>query len=393
MKYFIPTLFSIIYFFNQVVSTNIRLIYQFIWRPYLKLQSPSPQESEVWSATTYIICLHVVEMHQADRVKLQFGFPQYPPSEPHCLKEFHEITMHTTMRENMFQKQIAMWNHRRQLVLTGVPYHNEVQPDQNYISWYWNFFGYNLFLSRDSLLIDPRTHIVNIAQNQPNYPPTPQPNTQNQTHNSFQSQHNYASYTPQPSMSQYPPSMHPSFQNSPIPYELVVESSHHGQRSHHSSSPHILPHTTYAESSHRSHQLSPYENFDLPPAFIQSSYPEPPPQNQRPRPTTPTHTSTTYVNLTQMAYDLFGSTPVGTPAADDAMNNMWVVDNEPQNEINNEEEQQEEHEEYNEELEEEQNEDDREQEQQQVQLPRRTSRKPKPVECGTHGHKRRPKYL
>lgn len=120
-------------------------------------------------------------MHQADRVKLQFGFPQNQPDVPRNLKGYHDITMKILGKVSLstkFQQEIATWHQRRQLVLTGVPFSHEVRPNRHYIRWYWGFFGNNLFVSRASLLGDPRARLRVIPQNQPDYPPTPQPNTQ-----------------------------------------------------------------------------------------------------------------------------------------------------------------------------------------------------------------------
>ncbi|XP_050917828.1 serine/threonine-protein phosphatase 7 long form homolog [Lathyrus oleraceus] len=65
----------------------------FIWRPLIQYPVPDYNDSRVWSATTYIICFYTVEMHQTDRVKLQFGFEQQIPSPPRCLSEHHNMTM------------------------------------------------------------------------------------------------------------------------------------------------------------------------------------------------------------------------------------------------------------------------------------------------------------
>ncbi|XP_058733592.1 serine/threonine-protein phosphatase 7 long form homolog [Vicia villosa] len=64
---------------------------QFIWRPYLRFAPPQDEDSSIWSAKTYIICFHIVEMHQSDRVKLQFGYLQNIPDTPVCLKEHHKM--------------------------------------------------------------------------------------------------------------------------------------------------------------------------------------------------------------------------------------------------------------------------------------------------------------
>ncbi|XP_058774766.1 serine/threonine-protein phosphatase 7 long form homolog [Vicia villosa] len=64
----------------------------FLWRPYAKYPRCVQREARAWSATTYIICFHMVEMHHADRVRLQFGFTQDIPQPPRCLEDHHAIT-------------------------------------------------------------------------------------------------------------------------------------------------------------------------------------------------------------------------------------------------------------------------------------------------------------
>ncbi|XP_058776399.1 protein MAIN-LIKE 2-like [Vicia villosa] len=46
----------------------------FLWRPYEKYPRCTQREARAWSATTYIICFHIMEMHHANRVRLQFVF-------------------------------------------------------------------------------------------------------------------------------------------------------------------------------------------------------------------------------------------------------------------------------------------------------------------------------
>ncbi|CAK8571744.1 unnamed protein product [Lathyrus sativus] len=42
----------------------------FIWRPYVQYPVSRLEDSQIWSATTYLICFYIVEMHQTDRVRL-----------------------------------------------------------------------------------------------------------------------------------------------------------------------------------------------------------------------------------------------------------------------------------------------------------------------------------
>ncbi|MCI32770.1 hypothetical protein A2U01_0053984, partial [Trifolium medium] len=46
----------------------------FIWTPYDIDQSIYPENAGCWSAATYLINFEIVEFHQSDRVRLQFGF-------------------------------------------------------------------------------------------------------------------------------------------------------------------------------------------------------------------------------------------------------------------------------------------------------------------------------
>src|SRR3954465_11148078 len=64
---------------------------QFIWRPYLGLEhQPNQEDMEIWTAKTAIIRFNVVEMHQSDRVKMQFGMYRNFPSDPTCLDPWHQ---------------------------------------------------------------------------------------------------------------------------------------------------------------------------------------------------------------------------------------------------------------------------------------------------------------
>ncbi|CAK8562172.1 unnamed protein product [Lathyrus sativus] len=54
----------------------------FIWRPYIRYPLPRLEDSQIWSATTFLICFYTVEMHQTDRVTLQFGLDQQIPPPP-----------------------------------------------------------------------------------------------------------------------------------------------------------------------------------------------------------------------------------------------------------------------------------------------------------------------
>ncbi|XP_058775861.1 serine/threonine-protein phosphatase 7 long form homolog [Vicia villosa] len=62
----------------------------FNWRPYLLLDhEPNESDREVWTAVVPIIRFNIVEMHQSDRVRLQFGMHQPIPDPPTDLGRWH----------------------------------------------------------------------------------------------------------------------------------------------------------------------------------------------------------------------------------------------------------------------------------------------------------------
>ncbi|CAK8564630.1 unnamed protein product [Lathyrus sativus] len=75
--------------------------HDFIWRLYIQYPVPSLKDSQIWSATTFLICFYTVEMHQTDRVTLQFGLDQQIPPPPRCLREHHAMTMRKAQKVNL----------------------------------------------------------------------------------------------------------------------------------------------------------------------------------------------------------------------------------------------------------------------------------------------------
>ncbi|KAI5393604.1 hypothetical protein KIW84_060652 [Lathyrus oleraceus] len=63
----------------------------FVWRPYLDLDHDvNHDDAAVWTTKTPIIRFTMMEMHQSDRVKLQFGMLQQIPESPMCLRNWHQ---------------------------------------------------------------------------------------------------------------------------------------------------------------------------------------------------------------------------------------------------------------------------------------------------------------
>ncbi len=245
-------LLSLMIFIHSL--TNISHYKQFCWRPYLDFHYSNEEESQIWSANTYLICFEVVERHQTDRVMLQFGLPQFPPAMPDDLRNLHETCCHKIKIKGSWgdhhQYYILKWNQRHQFALHGVRYTYVVYPNRIYFQWYWNFFGERLYLSREALLANPMARSGITLQGLPaNYPAAPEPNMMpdedmwSDTHppnsqfitpslpyfdTSFNSSTNYnfsQTY-------QSPPQPTNEFlQHSPIPYPTYSQHSHHGESS------------------------------------------------------------------------------------------------------------------------------------------------------------------
>jgi hypothetical protein len=99
-----------------------------------------------------------VEIHQSDRVKLQFGFPQEIPRPPMDMREYHKSSLRRvvdTSWERKWSDEIADWDRRHERVLNGaMRFDVEVKPDYNYMSWFRAIFS--PFISSNRQLQDPR---------------------------------------------------------------------------------------------------------------------------------------------------------------------------------------------------------------------------------------------
>ncbi|CAI8586188.1 unnamed protein product [Vicia faba] len=175
---------------------------QFIWRPYLGLAPQRHEDSLIWSSTTYMICFHIVEMHQADRVKLQFGHLQGIPEEARCLAEHHKMTTLKARRHaytTLYSDEQNCWLHRELFTLDGDQLQTEEKPSKEYMQWYHSLP--HRYASYEQFLTDPR-------QNQ--YAST-------QASGSQQTHHSQHSQPPQPqSFQQQTP--HFSQHQTPIPH-------------------------------------------------------------------------------------------------------------------------------------------------------------------------------
>eukprot|EP00256_Glycine_max_P056678 XP_014624318.1 serine/threonine-protein phosphatase 7 long form homolog [Glycine max] len=81
--------------------------HEFLWEPYTTtVMSMLPPiclvGSMAWCAVVPLICFHVVEWHQPDRVLRQFGMQQPIPESPSQPWNVHGLTLKGKMDENWF---------------------------------------------------------------------------------------------------------------------------------------------------------------------------------------------------------------------------------------------------------------------------------------------------
>ncbi|CAK8571068.1 unnamed protein product [Lathyrus sativus] len=98
----------------------------FIWRPYLALEAiheVDEHDSAVWSAKVPIINFTAMEMHNSDRVKLQFGMLQDIPCPPKCIPDkYHTGKVSDQWEYSPWTKyakhECREWKHRHHFVLS-----------------------------------------------------------------------------------------------------------------------------------------------------------------------------------------------------------------------------------------------------------------------------------
>ncbi|RZB42891.1 Serine/threonine-protein phosphatase 7 long form-like [Glycine soja] len=94
--------------------------HEFVWEPYTAtVMAALPPicvvGSVAWFAVVPLICFHVVEWHQPDRVLQQFGLQQPIPGCPSQPQNLHGITLKGKQDENWFHLLapiISQWNNR-----------------------------------------------------------------------------------------------------------------------------------------------------------------------------------------------------------------------------------------------------------------------------------------
>jgi len=118
---------------------------QFLWEPYTTtIMSTLPPiclvGSVAWYAVEPLICFHVVEWHQPDRVLRQFGMQQPIPGCPSQPLNIHDITLKGKQDENwgqLFAPMISQWNNRVEFRVDVYPRQKGLLSfNSDYMVWY-----------------------------------------------------------------------------------------------------------------------------------------------------------------------------------------------------------------------------------------------------------------
>ena len=159
---------------------------QFLWEPYtatvLSMLPPICLVGTVaWCAVLPLICFHVVEWHQSDRVLRQFGMQQPIPESPSQPQNIHGLTLKGKQGENWFQLlalMINQWNNRADFRVDIYPRQEGLLSfNSDYMVWYrrktkmfvdpnnaktatlvliyFSIFNFNLFLKACELMCEP----------------------------------------------------------------------------------------------------------------------------------------------------------------------------------------------------------------------------------------------
>ena len=118
---------------------------QFLWEPYTAtVMSMLPPiclvGSMAWCAVVPLICFHVVEWHQPDRVLRQFEMQQPIPESPSQPQNIHGLTLKGKQDEHWFQllaPMINQWNNRAEFRVDVYPRQEDLLSfNSNYMVWY-----------------------------------------------------------------------------------------------------------------------------------------------------------------------------------------------------------------------------------------------------------------
>ncbi|KAH1254751.1 Serine/threonine-protein phosphatase 7 long form [Glycine max] len=119
--------------------------HEFVWEPYTAtvmgaLPPICVVGSVAWFAVVPLICFHVVEWHQPDKVLRQFGLQQPIPGCPSQPQNLHGITLKGKQDENWFHLLapiIGQWNNRAEFRVDVYPRQESLLGyNSDYMVWY-----------------------------------------------------------------------------------------------------------------------------------------------------------------------------------------------------------------------------------------------------------------
>ncbi|KAJ9174995.1 hypothetical protein P3X46_013582 [Hevea brasiliensis] len=113
------------------------------WEPYNEelldeLPDICIQGCPIWKAVVPLICFHIIEWHQPDRVMRQFGLAQPIPRRPMQTDELHEITLQFSESNwaHHHATYINRWNRREHYIVQGQEMAQPLHHHSEYMEWY-----------------------------------------------------------------------------------------------------------------------------------------------------------------------------------------------------------------------------------------------------------------
>ncbi|XP_043810688.1 serine/threonine-protein phosphatase 7 long form homolog [Manihot esculenta] len=116
---------------------------QVIWEPYTdalieSLPEYCRQGRQIWRAVVPLVCFHIIEWHQPDRVMRQFGMQQHIPAEPQQSAALHDVDLRKSDTDwaEVHSHWIARWNTRERRIVTAPPATEPLHFHSEYMEWY-----------------------------------------------------------------------------------------------------------------------------------------------------------------------------------------------------------------------------------------------------------------
>ncbi|XP_057999078.1 serine/threonine-protein phosphatase 7 long form homolog [Hevea brasiliensis] len=113
------------------------------WEPYNEelldeLPDMCIQGRPIWKAVVPLICFHIIEWHQPDRVMRQFDLAQPIPRRPMQTDELHEITLRFSESNwaHHHATYINRWNRREHYIVQGQEMAQPLHHHSEYMEWY-----------------------------------------------------------------------------------------------------------------------------------------------------------------------------------------------------------------------------------------------------------------